>query len=337
MNQKDFQSWRPELRRAVMKVQPDYFRWPIERQEHYSLTMPNENHARFDEALLSELFGRTEATDHLSPDEQQVWNEAILPFFGIGDDCFFLNEWFGDDRTILDFATLGAFDEDDFRFQEDSRKKDDASYAGKPYRGSLYLNWARLFVDGKFTYATLSMAAGYIYSRLDGDAYDLIEQRIPHRHVPGQNHGKTEDDNWQWDMRVDANGEEGILEELQQRTWRYLYERWDSLLTTYGLAANPGIYLLDESQPPENNVHIIFTDTRALFSVHLRSFLRDCRALERPAVEIEPVLEAERANLIRFIDEQLAEVRRTYDPKVTRLKKHRKIMVRKDAFDGLLE
>jgi len=34
-------------------------------------------------------------------------------------------------------------------------------------------------------------------------------------------------------------------------------------------------------------------------------------------------------------EEQLADVRRTYDPKVARLVKRRKVMVRKGAFDEL--
>lgn len=46
-------------------------------------------------------------------------------------------------------------------------------------------------------------------------------------------------------------------------------------------------------------------------------------------------LETERSAVAAFIDEQLAEVRRTYDPKVTRLAKRRKVRVVKGAFDKL--
>jgi hypothetical protein len=341
LNKKNFQIWRPELRRAVMKVQPEYFSWPLERREQYSASFPDEDREQFEAALQSELFGGSssaeakEAADHLADDELQLWNETILPFFGIGEDCFYLNEWFASDKTILEFTTLRDFDEYDYRFQEEARKNDDADYPGKPYRGSLYLNWARLFVDGKFTYATLSMAAGYLYSQLSNEALDLIEQRIPHRHVPGRNHGKTEGDNWQWDMRVDASGEEGILEELERITWKYLYERWDALLTSYDDSAVAGAYLLDESKPPEHNWHVVFTDKRALESIRLRNFLMDCRRLEHPSIELESVLEAERVNLLHFVDEQLAEIRRTWDPKVARLRKRRKVMVAKGAFDKL--
>ena len=39
--------------------------------------------------------------------------------------------------------------------------------------------------------------------------------------------------------------------------------------------------------------------------------------------------------LATFVDEQLADVRRTYDPKVARLVERRKVMVMKGAFDKL--
>ena len=303
--------------------------------------MPADDDERLDEALLIELFGRSypsraeavAAIRHLPPDELQLLNETVLPLFGIGEDSFFLNELFQNDRTLLDFATVREYDECDFQFQEEWRKKEDANYSGKPYRGSLYMSWARLFVDGRFTYVTLSMAAGYLYGRLESAGSDLIEQRIPHRHVPGRNHGKTEGENWQWDMRVDANGQEGILDELQRRTWNYQYQRWESLLSAYDAEAACGVYLLDESELPEERLHVVFTDIGALSAVRFRSFIRDCRALKRTNDEIDTRLEVERSALERFIDEQLADIRRTYDPKVARFEKRRKVMVRKDAFE----
>ena len=83
-----------------------------------------------------------------------------VPLHGIGEDCFYLNESLPTRKNILHFETLRAFDEFDYRLQEEARRKEDANYAGKPYRGSLYMNWARLYVEGRFAYATLSMACG---------------------------------------------------------------------------------------------------------------------------------------------------------------------------------
>lgn len=339
----NLQHWRPELRRAVMKTRPEFFTWPLEWQERWRLAMPDEDRTCFEEALLAELFGRvyatraeaTAAADRLPLDEQNLWNEVVLPLHGIGEDCFFLNETFADEETLLDFETVRDYDENSYRFQEEMRKQEEPGYSVKPYRGSLYLNWARLFVDGRFAYATLSMAAGRLCAELENTACELIEQRIPHRYAPGPNHGKVEGESWEWDLRLDANGEEGILEELRRRVWAYEFDRWEALLTEYDDSPVSGAYLLDESHDDETNLHFVFTDKHALSAVRFCSFLRDCRRMERPASEIETALESERAALAAFVDDQLTDVRNTYDPKVSRLVRRRKVMVMKGAFDKL--
>jgi hypothetical protein len=335
--------WSPELRRAMMKVRPEYFSWPLERREGYGVAIPKTDAASLDKALLKELFGKSYATrkeaataaGRLSLDEQDRWNETVLPLHGIGEDCFYLNESFAKDKNILDFDTVRAFDESDYRFQEKARRKEDPEYSGKPYRGSLYLNWARLYVDGRFAYATLSMAAGYIYARLSDVAHELLARLVPHRYVPGKHHGKVEGGGCQWDLRVDANGQEGVFEELQRQIWRYEQERYDALLTSWDRANRRGVYLLDCSEPPEVHWHFVFSDARVLSSVRFRSFLRDCRAVERSAEELVREVDTEKAALKRYIEDQHAHIRRTYDPKVRRLHRRRKIVVMKGAFDNL--
>jgi hypothetical protein len=115
--------------------------------------------------------------------------------------------------------------------------------------------------------------------------------------------------------------------------WDYEHTRWEALLVMYDSADVSGVYRLDESEPPEINLHFVFTDTRALSVVRFRSFLRDCRAVERPVGELERVLKTEEAALEHFIADQHAEIRRTFDPNVRRIAKRRKIMVMKGAFD----
>lgn len=113
---------------------------------------------------------------------------------------------------------------------------------------------------------------------------------------------------------------------MQQRR-----ERFDALLTEWDAACRSCIYLFDESEPPEANVHFVFADKGALEAVRFRSFVRDCRAIERPATELERAVSAEMALLERFIEEQHAEVIRSYDPKVTRFRERRMVMLVKGA------
>jgi hypothetical protein len=335
-----YTSWRPELRRAVMKARPEFFTWPRSQQERYGACLPEEDYASLERALLAELFGRlydtsaaaSEAADRLNPDELQAWNETLLPLSGIGEDAFFLNECLAPGATILNFETLRDFDEDDYRLQESARSKDDPRHITRPYRGSLYLQWAHLFVDGQFTYGMLSMAAGYLYCELDKTGRDVLEQRIPHSYVPGKNHRKTEGDCWQWDMRMEANGQEDLLEELESRVWRYTRERYEALLTEFDGAGEPGVFLLHQSEPPELNTHFVFLNAATLASIRLRTFVKDCRAMQRTVGELASRLETERAALASFIELEHAELARTIDPKVTRFRKRAKVLITNGAF-----
>jgi hypothetical protein len=191
--------WTPALRRAAMRVRPEYFGWPSSDRERYGVAVPDAEAADIDRLLQKELFGFNEARDDLDGEQLNRFNEAILPLRGIGEDCFYLNEWLGDGVTILDFDTVRDYDHDDFVFQEEWRRKEDPDHAGKPYRGTLYFRWARLFVDGRFTYASLSMAAGYLLRQLDEQAHETIAALIPHRFVPGTDHGRREEEGYAWD------------------------------------------------------------------------------------------------------------------------------------------
>ena len=326
-----------------MRVRPEFFGWSPEAQERYGAAIPTKDRTRLEQALLAELFGRkarsakaaARAAGRLSLKDQNIWNETILPLVGVGEDSFFLNEWLGNDETILDHQSVRHFDESDYRFQEDARIKDDPAYVRKPYRGALYLTWARLFVDERFTYATLSMAAGYLSSEIRNNADELIAQRVAHRYVRGKNHGKVEGENWEWDLRVDANGKEALLEALQHRVFKYERERHEALLTFWDQLGCCGAFVLDASQPSETNLSIVFTDTRALAAVQFRSFVRDFRAIERPAEELAHALDVERKALARFVAEQYESLRRTVDPSIARLRPRRRVMVHKNAFDDL--
>ncbi len=114
MTQEPLDGWKPELRRAMMRVRPEYFSWPQEQQERYGVAVPEEDRERLDLVLMQELFGRTKASveqtesisDRLSGEELNLWNETVLPLMGIGEDCFFLNEHFREGDSILQYQTL---------------------------------------------------------------------------------------------------------------------------------------------------------------------------------------------------------------------------------------
>ena len=189
----------PILRRALMRVKPDYFSWSLEAQEQYRITVPEDDTFHIQQVVLQGLFDMTRDTgaqleaalDEFTDAQYLRYNATMLPIQGISEDYFFLNESFGD-KTTLDFPTLYDYDYADYCFQEQALKEEDAQHTAKPYRGNLSGSWARLSVDGIFYYATLSSAAGYIFDEIDDAGGDIIQELIPHEYVKGKYHGQEE-------------------------------------------------------------------------------------------------------------------------------------------------
>lgn len=45
------------LRRAIISVKPEYYSWPIEAQERYRVSVPDEDAYRMNQIVLKALFG----------------------------------------------------------------------------------------------------------------------------------------------------------------------------------------------------------------------------------------------------------------------------------------
>ncbi len=330
------------LRRAIIGAKPEYYSWPPDVQERYRVNMPEEDLSRVQQGLLQALFGiradTAEAVDAAAEalDDAQglLFTATALPIFGIGDDNFFLHEHMGD-KTILDFPTLYDYDHDDHCFQEQALKEEDPAYVMKPYRGRLYFTWARLQIDGAFHYAFLSMAAGHVFSLIDRLGKERINELIPYDFVHGKKHGKREGSGRVYDQRIDAGGREGQLEELLERFYRYVSERYESLTAEFDRETRKAVYLFDRSRPNDPRMDFIFTDKTALEPVRFRHFMGDCRAIARDGRELDPIIEREKSAVVAFLDEAHRDIMDNFDPKVARFRKKRKIIVADGALDAL--
>ena len=102
------------LRRAIIRVKPEYFSWPLDVQERYRVTMPEADDFRIRQAVLKALFDiqvdtreRLHAVfDAFNDAQYLLFNSTLLPIMGIGADHFFLNASFATHTNILDFTTL---------------------------------------------------------------------------------------------------------------------------------------------------------------------------------------------------------------------------------------
>ncbi len=339
-----FGALNPALRRAFMRVNPAYFTWPIEAQERYRVNMPEHDAFRLRQEVVKTLFGihahtekdLTKISDRFGDEEHLAFNRVWLHAAGVGEDFFFLNEFLDEGKTLLDFDTLYEYDYDDHCFQEQARKEQTPEYVVKPYRGALYYTWARLFIDGAFHYASLCMAAGYVYSHLDESGQEKISALIPHRYVKAKDHGKREGKGTIFSQRLEADGKEPQIEELQRRFWDYLSQRFEALRTEFDGQARKAVYMEDLSRHNDPHMTFIFSDKTALQAVRFRQFMRDCRPLIADRAELDVVIRREREALDKYLEFTCQDILANFDPKVAPFRKKRKIIIADGALNDVL-
>lgn len=336
----------PLLKRAIIKLNPDYFSLSDSEQLPYRLNLSSEHYSLLKEFLIAHLFGheivipadKDELLNCLTEAQATQLNATLLPWMGIGDDHFFLNEQFGAGKTLLDFDTLHDYDLHDFEFQQHANQSEDPDYPIQPYRGMLYSAWARLLLDDAFTYATLFMAASYIQCELDGYQDECIQALIPHEYVEGKNHGKQEGAHYLWDFQRNAHGKEPQLDELITRSMRYLAARYQDVLNDYDQSAPGQVYIVNCSRQDDPTHHFIFSDKELLKRIHFKTFMKDCRLHEASDLTaLFDKINTEKISLKAYLEHQYHDIMANFDPTVVKLKKKRKIIVHKDAgLDDLL-
>ncbi|MDF0668768.1 MAG: hypothetical protein P0119_22175 [Nitrospira sp.] len=325
-------------------MNPEYFAWSLDAQERYRVSMPEQDAFRLRQELVKALFGiqaktdedLSEISDQFGDEEHLVFNRALLPAAGVGEDFFFLNEYLDEGKTLLNFDTLYEYDYDDHCFQEQARKEQTPEYVVKPYRGAFYYSWARLFINGAFHYASLCMAAGYVYSRIKEFGQEKVSTLIPHRYVNAKDHGKREGKGTIFSQRIDADGKEAQAEELQRRFWDYLSQRYDALCTEFNGEARKAVYMEDLSRHNDPHMTFIFSDKTALQAVRFRHFMRDCRPLAADRAELDAVINRERQALDTYLESTCLDILTNFDPKVAPFRKKNKIIIADGALNELL-
>jgi len=347
MEDRRFHRWSPELRRAVMAIRPEFFAWTRDQQERYSIKMPDDDEARLEQVLLAELFGEVHSTPQAAHravrdiplDRLDRWNVVRLPLIGIGEDSFFLNGGLANRKTLLDFPNLRAYDEAQHHYQERVRKNDFPDYEIQPYRGQLYLDHAWLCVDDRFTYGSLSMAAGHIYSCLESLAHDAVKECIPWEYVESGLRLRRDGEYFRMDTRKDAGGQEALVDELTSLTIHHAIARMKVLKEHWHGLGRRGVYIFDPewefSASKEKDQAFVFTDVSALDAVRFPSFVRDCNVIARPVQELFQAVAEEEADMRAWVRARHQDLLRTFDPKVVKLRKEPKILFHKEALKDI--
>jgi hypothetical protein len=328
-------------KRALMAADPLYFSWPVEQQERFRITMDDDASNRVQRILLEGLLDIQCSLDQVD----DIWSDlpiaqlnplnwARLLTTGVGENFFYLNESMADGKSLLDFSTLYDYNYDDYLFQESVKRRDFPNYEGLKYYAWQHPCWARLLINDNFYYATLTSLARHFVDEIELAGNDLIDQLIPHKYVDGADNGKAEKGGFLWDMKLDANGQEGQLDELRSRWYTYQQQRWIELCEAFSQLP-PAVYTQSKEWDGDPHCSFIFNNGEALKQIRWRHFLSDCQPLMREYSTVNEQLQQEIARATAWLTENHQDVMKNFDPTVVKLKKKRKIIMTPQAMDDL--
>ncbi len=312
-----------------MRHHNDFFKMTEEEQDIFLLTDNEELDDKVRDFVYAELGFSRDTNDHL---EMLEANKILLHYDGIGPNYFMMNE-FNWDEKVLRFKNFYDLNEEDHNYQENAWDEDEnyEDYVKKPLFSRMN-DWARAEIDGEFNYINLFSFPIYVYYALEEAEIDWIDKNVPYDLVPGPNDGKREDAGTLFDMRRDAKGKEGWLEQMQDfaRDWisawydGCLYdEKWDC------------VFINDTSGKDfdgDPNKEIIFGSLNILKEIHIKTFIEDCHRLQGDSELIYQFRDNALAELTTALDEKFIEVQKT-PPNVVKLKKKMKVVFA----DGALE
>lgn len=292
-----------ELKQAIISVTPDYFSWDKEKQEIYGQTINGVDYDKIKAYLLKALFDVTLKEDDDCTDEQTfVVNQAILPLVGVGENCFYLNESTGDEG-ILDFKTWYNYDFHDHEFQETFREEK------KPYYGTIFGRWTRMFIDGEFFYVTMETEAGHLITAMEDASGNYTSELIPYEWIEGKDHGKKTKGGSRWDMKRDAQGFEKHLEELDKRVRAYQISRSDCLIEQCFNDKHKAIYMVDVSRGEFDPAKLIIaSDPEVMKEIHFKTIIADCCRYEKDVAYLLARVEEEQILIKDFMKKEFDDI-----------------------------
>ncbi len=204
-----------------------------------------------------------------------------LPLDGIGEDSFYLNEYYGDGPSLSSFVTLRDWDRHTHDTQESYQVEDGNRPDGpRPYEGRLLWDWSRWLDEGRLVYGNLSVAASHLARTLDDYAGDLARERYNTNYVEGPEHGaRTERGTYRWDM-VETPRDKAALRFATDHVGGELVNGWMEA----GLRSEierSGVWVARRRRDVEGEINedLVFSGPEAMAAMRFRHWKTDLAAI----------------------------------------------------------
>lgn len=325
----------PALRQAVMAAEPLFFSWGLEAQDRFRRDPPED----FSDSVRAHLERAIEKQhgvawgqgDFKEPYAAYLTalNTLKQPWYGIGDDCLWITEWNDD---WYDAHTIEDLSRD--HYASDPERPENKL----PFMGQFFPIWCRYLDGGRLVYATLTAFHHEVADSVENALGDKIDELIPHEYIEGPDHGKpAENGGYQWDFRVHAAGCEGQLEELQSRSRRIAIDMHLRALEDAHHRQSGCIYRQVRSDGDEPMVIWIFDGLMAMQGVRLEHLLSDIKSRRGNTRRLQAMIQPYVAEALVRIQDEYDDIMANWNPKISKLKKRRKIIIAKGALDNLFD
>lgn len=323
------------LTKALMKHHNEFFTLSKEDQDVWKLQEHDDIDDKVREYVLKSL-GLTvaDANDDMSPSDTFLYNKTMLPYTGIGDTCFMMNEhdWNG---KILRHANLYEYNCDYHEWQEEAFRTDEnfPDFTPTPLYNRLS-NWARAFIDGEFHYLNLTGIQWHINWIIDDIAFAYIDEVVPHNYVDGPKNGDKVEGGYLWDMKLDAHGLEGWYEQIRDFSYKLQREIFDNHKDDEKFNK---VFIIDKTEDPiDPSVDYIFGSMEVLKSITFTDFISDCNKVKGNAEDLNAYVDKITVDYLQALKDQMEEIKKTA-PNVVKLEKRRKIVMSEQAMDDIME
>ena len=320
----DSSRFSPALRQALIATAPDYFSWPSRQQDQFRRDMPGDVHALLDQRLDE----ATACEDRCEMQRSNTVNRLKLPLFGIGQDCYFLNEPGSDWNDMATVADLSRA-----HFEADPDREENK----RPFMGQFYPAWCRYLRKEDLVYSTLTSFHHHVLDNIAERHDALIAKLIPYRFVKGSKHGKQSSGGYLWDMKRDAGGLEGQLDALMECAWKIQNALYLQALDDSHARNSGQVFRLVKSDGVDPMSHWIFDGLRAMQHVRLTHFLTDVQNHRASRRTLSTLLQSYLAEAETRLHQEHSDIMQHWNPTLARFKRKRKIILSMQAAEELLD
>ncbi|MEZ9708636.1 hypothetical protein AB4254_08150 [Vibrio breoganii] len=312
------------LNRVLMRAEPEFFSWDIEKQIEFKLHFleDDKNREIFDRIIGKELFGvevNDELKDNFTQNDWSAYNAMATRLTGFGDNAIVVNEFFTHENPIETFTTVYDYDKA-YELEQYELIREDAEenlntelaeqYSNKSYEFRLSSIWLRLIENEHFVYGTICSVRLYIEELVTDAACDVVDTYYPRTvtSTPTKNGSEIH-------MNY-PDGKKEFTRELLSKVYREVPQLTDHAISKFFSEVGIGVFVLNTTHDCDDsqNTEYLFSCEEAAKHVKWRTFIKDINTLKLDNKPLDTLVEQLKEKAVAFVHEAYQDIEENFEP-----------------------